>query len=79
MIEAIRDYKVSYLIAVGGAAVLVSRAILSARVVACDDLGMEAIHEFEVEDMPVIVAVDCDGNNIHATGPSRWQRGGGGR
>jgi len=74
VVEAIRRHNAPYLIAVGGAAVLVSRAIRHARVVAFDDLGMEAIHEFRVEDMPVIVAVDADGTSIHRIGPERWRR-----
>jgi fumarate hydratase class I len=73
-IEAIRRHGAAYLIAVGGAAYLVSKAIKSARVVAFADLGMEAIHEFIVEDMPVTVAVDASGESIHHTGPSRWRR-----
>lgn len=63
-----------YLSAVGGAAFLVSKAIRAARVVAYDDLGMEAIHEFEVEDMPVTVAVDTRGRSIHEIGPAAWRR-----
>ncbi|MFD2238035.1 fumarate hydratase [Aureimonas populi] len=63
----------AYLIAVGGAAYLVSRAIRSARVLAFEDLGMEAIHEFVVEDMPVTVAVDAAGTSIHESGPRRWR------
>lgn len=66
----------SYLIAVGGAAVLVSRAIQSARMVAFEDLGMEAIREFHIRDMPVTVAVDATGQSIHRLGPARWRRGG---
>ncbi len=72
-VEAIRKHKAVYLIAVGGAAYLVSKAIRSARVVAFEDLGMEAIHEFDVEDMPVTVAVDCDGESVHETGPAHWR------
>ncbi|GAB2184251.1 fumarate hydratase [Roseibium sp. LAB1] len=64
----------AYLIAVGGAAYLVSQAVRKARVLAFDDLGMEAIHEFEVEDMPVTVAVDSRGGSIHREGPLRWRR-----
>lgn len=64
----------TYLIAVGGAAVLVAKAVRSARVVAFDDLGMEAIHEFEVRDMPVMVAVSTDGTSVHQTGPALWRR-----
>ena len=59
--------------AVGGAAYLVSKAIRKARVVAFEDLGMEAIHEFVVEDMPVTVAVDSTGTSVHQTGPREWQ------
>jgi fumarate hydratase class I len=72
-VAAIAQHKAAYLIAVGGAAVLVSKAIKSARVVAFEDLGMEAIYEFQVEDMPVTVAVDTLGNSIHSTGPVRWR------
>ncbi|MGA8259292.1 MAG: fumarate hydratase [Arenicellales bacterium] len=72
-IEAIRRHRAVYLIAVGGAAYLVSKSIRRSRVLAFEDLGMEAIHELEVEDMPVIVAVDSGGESIHATGPRRWQ------
>jgi fumarate hydratase class I len=72
-IEAIRKYKAVYLMAVGGAAYLVSKAIKSSRVVAFADLGMEAIYEFEVKDMPVTVAVDVNGTSVHQTGPREWQ------
>jgi fumarate hydratase, class I len=72
-IEAIRDHKAVYLMAVGGAAYLVSKAIKKSRVLGFDDLGMEAIYEFEVEDMPVMVAVDSDGNSVHHSGPKEWQ------
>src|SRR6185436_10790048 len=72
-IESIKRHRVAYLIAVGGAAYLVSKAIRSSRVVAFSDLGMEAIHEFEVSDMPVTVAVDSQGHSIHDTGPAEWQ------
>ncbi len=72
-IEAIRDHKAVYLMAVGGAAYLVSKAIKKSRVVGFDDLGMEAIYEFEVEDMPVTVAVDSKGNSVHESGPREWQ------
>ena len=72
-INAIRKHEAVYLMAVGGAAFLVSKAIRSARVVAFEDLGMEAIHEFEVADMPVTVAVDSRGESIHITGPREWQ------
>jgi fumarate hydratase class I len=72
-IEAIRDNKAVYLMAVGGAAYLVSKAIRGARVAAFADLGMEAIYEFEVQDMPVTVAVDSKGTSVHQTGPLEWQ------
>jgi fumarate hydratase class I len=72
-IEAIRRHRAVYLIAVGGAAYLVSKAIKAARVVAFPDLGMEAIYEFEVQDMPVTVAVDADGTSVHSTGPAEWR------
>ena len=72
-IEAIRDNKAVYLMAVGGAAYLVSKAIRAARVAAFADLGMEAIYEFEVKDMPVTVAVDSQGTSVHQTGPREWQ------
>ncbi|AAV94785.1 fumarate hydratase [Ruegeria pomeroyi] len=73
-IEAIAKHKAAYLIAVGGAAYLVSKAIKAARPVAFQDLGMEAIYELRVEDMPVSVAVDTQGNSIHQTGPAKWRR-----
>jgi len=72
-IEAIRDYKAVYLMAVGGAAYLVSKAIKRSRVLGFADLGMEAIYEFEVQDMPVTVAVDVNGNAVHQSGPKEWQ------
>jgi fumarate hydratase class I len=72
-IEAIRQHNSVYLIAVGGAAYLVSKAIRAARVVAFQDLGMEAIYEFEVVDMPVTVAVDVNGNSVHESGPTEWR------
>ena len=72
-IEAIRDNRSAYMMAVGGAAYLVAKAIKSARVVGFADLGMEAIYEFEVRDMPVTVAVDSSGTSVHATGPKEWQ------
>jgi fumarate hydratase class I len=72
-LDAIRRHASVYLIAVGGAAYLVSKAIRSARVVAFADLGMEAIHEFEVEHMPVTVAVDATGRSVHETGPADWR------
>ena len=72
-IEAIRQHKSAYLMAVGGAAYLVSKAIHGAKVVGFADLGMEAIYEFEVKDMPVTVAVDSTGTSVHQTGPKEWQ------
>ncbi|MGD8790098.1 MAG: fumarate hydratase [Burkholderiales bacterium] len=72
-VEAIRKHQAAYLMAVGGAAYLVSKAIKSSRVVAFEDLGMEAIYEFEVEDMPVTVAVDAKGVSVHETGPATWR------
>jgi fumarate hydratase class I len=72
-IEAIRKHRSVYLMAVGGAAYLVSKAIRAARVVAFEDLGMEAIYEFVVKDMPVTVAVDSQGTSVHQTGPREWQ------
>src|SRR4051812_7248400 len=73
-IESIRAHGAAYLIAVGGAAYLVSKAIRSARILAFPDLGMEAIHEFVVDNMPVTVAVDALGTSIHREGPARWRR-----
>ena len=73
-IEAIRDNKAVYLMAVGGSAYLVSKAIKASKVLAFADLGMEAIYEFTVEDMPVTVAVDSDGEAVHRTGPAEWQK-----
>ncbi|GLQ88647.1 fumarate hydratase [Dyella flagellata] len=72
-IEAIKRHQSVYLMAVGGAAYLVSKAIKASRVVAFEDLGMEAIYEFEVKDMPVTVAVDSAGSSVHKTGPREWQ------
>ncbi|MDL5366240.1 fumarate hydratase [Xanthomonas sp. NCPPB 2654] len=72
-IDAIRDNKAVYLMAVGGSAYLVSKAIKASRVLAFEDLGMEAIYEFEVKDMPVTVAVDSSGESVHKTGPREWQ------
>jgi fumarate hydratase class I len=72
-IEAIRRHRSAYLVAVGGAAYLVSKAIKSAKVVGFPELGMEAIYEFEVRDMPVTVAVDASGTSVHVTGPREWQ------
>ena len=72
-IEAIKKHRAVYLMAVGGAAYLVSKAIRKSRIVAFEDLGMEAIHEFEVEEMPVTVAVDVNGTSVHQTGPAIWK------
>ncbi|MDN3701532.1 fumarate hydratase [Vibrio artabrorum] len=72
-VESIKEHKAVYLMAVGGAAYLVAKAIKKARVVAFEDLGMEAIYEFEVEDMPVTVAVDSHGVNAHQIGPDTWK------
>jgi fumarate hydratase, class I len=72
-IEAIRKHKSVYLMAVGGAAYLVSKAIKSSRVVAFPDLGMEAIYEFEVIDMSATVAVDAQGSPVHQSGPAEWR------
>ncbi len=73
-IEAIRKHKSAYLMAVGGAAYLVSKAIKTAKVVGFADLGMEAIYEFDMVDMPVTVAVDSEGTSAHITGPATWQK-----
>ena len=73
-IEAIKDNQSAYLMAVGGAAYLVSKAIKHAKVLAFEDLGMEAIYEFDVVDMPVTVAVDAGGTSAHITGPAQWQQ-----
>jgi fumarate hydratase, class I len=72
-IESIRKHKAAYLMAVGGAAYLVAKAIRGAKVVGFADLGMEAIYEFDVRDMPVTVAVDSSGSSVHSTGPAEWQ------
>ncbi len=72
-IESIKRHKAAYLMAVGGAAYLVSKAIRSARILALEDLGMEAIREFEVVDFPVTVAVDSQGQSVHQTGPAEWR------
>lgn len=72
-IESIKNHRSAYLMAVGGAAYLVSKAIKAARVLGFEDLGMEAIYEFEVQDMPVTVAVDAQGISVHNTGPAEWQ------
>ncbi|MEO6981592.1 MAG: fumarate hydratase [Edaphobacter sp.] len=73
-IDAIKEFEAVYLMAVGGAAYLVSKAIKSARVLAFEDLGMEAIYEFDVRDMPVTVAVDAKGTSVHQTGPAEWKK-----
>jgi fumarate hydratase class I len=72
-IASIKKHRSAYLIAVGGAAYLVSKAIRSAKVLGFADLGMEAIYEFDVKDMPVTVAVDSKGTAIHETGPREWK------
>ncbi|HVZ49567.1 MAG TPA: fumarate hydratase [Gemmatimonadaceae bacterium] len=72
-LEAIRKHRAAYLMAVGGAAYLVSKAIRASRCIAFEDLGMEAIYEFTVSDMPVTVAVDSTGLNVHETGPAEWK------
>ena len=72
-IESIKKHKAVYLMAVGGAAYLVAKAIKASKVLAFADLGMEAIYEFEVKDMPVIVAVDANGTSVHETGPAEWR------
>jgi fumarate hydratase class I len=73
-IEAIKEFKAVYLMAVGGAAYLVAKAIHGSRLLAFGDLGMEAIYEFDVVDMPVTVAVDSLGTSVHQTGPAEWQQ-----
>src|SRR3970282_1519967 len=73
-IESIRKQRGAYLMAVGGAAYLVAKAIRKSRVVAFEDLGMEAIYEFQVHDMPVTVAVDANGTSVHSTGPAEWSK-----
>ena len=73
-IEAIKKHKSVYLMAVGGAAYLVSKAIIGSKVLAFEELGMEAIYEFTVKDMPVTVAVDFSGESVHQTGPQKWQK-----
>ena len=72
-IDAIKDNQAVYLMAVGGAAYLVSKAITGSKVLAFPEMGMEAIYEFEVKDMPVTVAVDVNGESVHTTGPAKWQ------
>jgi fumarate hydratase class I len=73
-IDAIREFGAVYLMAVGGAAYLVSKAIYGSRLLAFGDLGMEAIYEFDVREMPVTVAVDTKGTSVHQTGPAEWQQ-----
>ena len=73
-IAAIKKHEAVYLMAVGGAAYLVAKAIKKSKVVAFNELGMEAIYEFEVEDMPVTVAVDSKGTSVHETGPLLWRK-----
>jgi fumarate hydratase, class I len=73
-IEAIKKHKAAYLMAIGGAAYLVAKAIRKSKVLAFDDLGMEAIYEFTVADMPVTVAVDSNGTSVHQTGPAEWEK-----
>ena len=73
-IEAIKDNKAVYLMAVGGAAYLVAQAIKASKTIAFPELGMEAIYEFEVKDMPVTVAVDTKGESVHNTGPAIWSK-----
>ena len=72
-VAAIKRHKGVHLIAVGGAAYLVAKAVRAARVLAFDDLGMEAIREFDVRDMPVTVAVDAAGDAVHESGPREWR------
>ena len=73
-IDSIKKHQAVYLIATGGAAYLISKAVHSARVLAYPELGMEAVYEFEVRDMPVTVAVDSRGESVHQTGPALWQQ-----
>jgi fumarate hydratase, class I len=73
-LDAIKKHKAAYLMAIGGAAYLVAKAIRKSRVLAFEDLGMEAIYEFEVKDMPVTVAVDSNGTSVHQTGPAEWEK-----
>ncbi len=72
-IESIKNHKAVYLSAVGGAAYLIAKSIVGSRIVAFEDLGMEAVYEFEIKDMPVTVAVDSQGNSIHEIGPKKWK------
>jgi len=73
-IKSIKQHHSAYLMAVGGAAYLVSKAIKSSRIVAFEEMGMEAIREFYVENMPVTVAVDSRGGSVHETGPKEWKQ-----
>jgi fumarate hydratase class I len=73
-IEALKRHGAAYLIAVGGAAYLISKAIRTARLLAFPELGMEAVYEFDVKDLPVIVAVDATGTSVHTEGPKQWRR-----
>ena len=73
-IDSIRRHQAVYLIATGGAAYLVSKAIRASRIIAYPELGMEAVYEFEVEDMPVTVAVDVRGESVHRSGPETWRK-----
>ena len=73
-VDVISRFKVAYLMATGGAAYLVARAIKEGRVVGFEDLGMEAIYEFTVDNMPVTVAVDAAGNNVHKLAPAEWKK-----
>jgi fumarate hydratase class I len=73
-IDSIKQHGAVYLIATGGAAYLVSKAVRSARVLAYPELGMEAVYEFEVRDMPVTVAVDSRGASVHRSGPAAWKQ-----
>jgi fumarate hydratase class I len=73
-IDAIREFGAVYLMAVGGAAYLVAKAIKGSRLLAFGDLGMEAIYEFDVKDMPVTVAVDAKGTSVHQSGPAEWAK-----
>ena len=73
-IDAITRHEAVYLIAIGGAAYLVSKAIRASRLVAFPELGAEAIYEFQVENMPVTVAVDTKGTSVHSTGPAEWRQ-----
>jgi fumarate hydratase class I len=72
-VQTIKKYQSVYLSAVGGAAYLVSKAITSSKVVAFPELGMEAIYEFDVKDMPVMVSIDTHGKSIHSEAPARWK------